>query len=114
MAGKGQPKTGGRKKGTPNKITRDIREAILDAFEKGGKLRWKNPKTNKYQTLTCPGGVEYLQSMMISHPEQFLTLLGKVLPTTIQGPDGGPVEFKEIKVIAVPANKDKDASRRAA
>ena len=27
---KGQPKTGGREKGTPNKVTRTIRESIFD------------------------------------------------------------------------------------
>jgi hypothetical protein len=29
MAGKGAPKTGGRRKGTPNKLTTDLKEAIL-------------------------------------------------------------------------------------
>ena len=28
MAGKGRPKTGGRKKGTPNKVTADFRETV--------------------------------------------------------------------------------------
>ncbi len=35
MAGKGQPKTGGRKKGTPNQINREIRELIREALDKG-------------------------------------------------------------------------------
>ncbi len=38
MAAKGQPKTGGRKKGTPNKTTKTVREAIgslLDAYMNG-------------------------------------------------------------------------------
>ena len=30
MAGKGDPKTGGRKKGTPNKTTADIKAAFRD------------------------------------------------------------------------------------
>ena len=112
-----KPKGSGRKKGTPNKLTRDVKEAILEAFQKGGKLRWKNPKTGLYETITCPGGVEYLQSMMISHPEQFLTLLGKLLPLQLTGEGGGPVEFQEVKIIAVPANKDtkaKDAKKQRA
>ena len=104
-----KPKGSGRKKGTPNKVTRDVKEAVLEAFEKGGKLRWRNPKTGKYSTITCPGGVEYLQGMMISHPEQFLTLLGRILPTQITGPDGGPIEFQEVQIIAVPANGGKQA-----
>lgn len=36
MAGKGQPKTGGRQPGTPNKITRIMRDEWLEAYEKRG------------------------------------------------------------------------------
>ncbi len=35
MAGKGQPQTGGRNKGTPNQLNRDIRELIREALDKG-------------------------------------------------------------------------------
>ena len=35
---KGIPKTGGRQKGTPNKITTDVRQGILDAAEKLGGI----------------------------------------------------------------------------
>ena len=38
MAGPGQPKTGGREKGTQNKATAAVKEAIVAAFnEVGGK-----------------------------------------------------------------------------
>ena len=33
MAGKGRPKTGGRQKGTPNKVRNTLREKILDFAE---------------------------------------------------------------------------------
>jgi hypothetical protein len=58
MAGKGQPKTGGRRKGTPNKLTRDLKEAILLAGE----------------------------MLSITNSSAYAALLGKVLPSTIQGP----------------------------
>lgn len=66
MAGrpKGLPRTGGRKAGTPNKLTRTIKEAIEDAFEE-------------------VGAAKYLAQMAKEQPAAFLTLLGKVLPTQV-------------------------------
>jgi hypothetical protein len=63
MAGKpkGLPKTGGRAKGTPNKVTKTIREAIEASFEQ-------------------VGGADYLARMAILEPASYMTLLGKVLP----------------------------------
>jgi len=63
MAGrpKGIPKTGGRAKGTQNKVTKTIREAIEASFEQ-------------------VGGAEYLALMAIKEPASYMTLLGKVLP----------------------------------
>ncbi len=60
------PKRGpGRPKGVPNKITKDIRGAIREAFDKAG-------------------GVDYLVSVAKSKPEVFCGLIGKVLPTDIK------------------------------
>lgn len=63
MAGrpKGIPKTGGRAKGTQNKVTKTIREAIEASFE-------------------TVGGADYLARMAILEPASYMTLLGKVLP----------------------------------
>jgi hypothetical protein len=63
MAGrpKGTPKTGGRKKGTPNQTTKTLREAIEASFDK-------------------VGGAEYLAKMAIEQPSAYMTLLGKILP----------------------------------
>ena len=61
-------KAGGRQKGTPNKITKTIREAILESFEN-------------------LGGSEYLERMARIEPVAYMTLLGKVLPTQLTGLD---------------------------
>lgn len=68
-----KPKTGGRIKGTPNKATAALKDMILNA-------------------LDGAGGVEYLQRQANESPGAFLSLIGKVLPTTITGPNGGAVQ----------------------
>lgn len=70
---KGLPKTGGRQKGTPNKLTISLKSAILEAAEAaGGK----------------GGTVGYLTKQAKENPAAFMSLLGKVLPTQIgQDPD---------------------------
>lgn len=74
MAGKpkGAPKTGGRQKGTPNKVTGQLKEMILEALDKAG-------------------GVEYLLGQAHDNPTAFLTLVGKVLPMTVSGDPDNPV-----------------------
>ena len=62
-------KTGGRVKGTPNKLTADIRSAIETAFHH-------------------VGGAEYLQRIAKTEPAVFCGLLGKVLPTQMQHSGG--------------------------
>lgn len=68
MAGrpKGGPKFGGRQKGTPNKITADVKAMVLEALDKAG-------------------GVGYLVEQSHSNPTAFMTLVGKVLPMTVTG-----------------------------
>lgn len=65
-------KTGGRTKGTPNKTTAQVKEAILRAFDK-------------------VGGAAYLEKVATEDPKTFCTLLGRVLPTEITAPEGGAV-----------------------
>jgi hypothetical protein len=60
----GQPKTGGRQKGTPNKINAPLKEMILGA-------------------LSAVGGTDYLAKQALDNPASFLALIGKVLPTTL-------------------------------
>jgi hypothetical protein len=59
-------KTGGRTKGTPNKTTKALKEMILGALDQAG-------------------GESYLLQQAQENPNAFLTLVGKVLPTTLSG-----------------------------
>lgn len=73
MAGHGSPKgvkQGGRKRGTPNKITSDIKEMIIGA-------------------LKAKGGQQYLERAAEKNMRAFLALVGKVLPMQITGEGGG-------------------------
>lgn len=56
-----KPKTGGRKRGTPNKVTKDLKDMILGALE-------------------AAGGEKYLKTQAKESPAAFLGLVGKVLP----------------------------------
>jgi hypothetical protein len=69
---KGTPKTGGRKKGTPNKISSALKDAILQAAENAGGE---------------DGIVGYLVVQALNNPSAFMSLLGKVLPMTIGDTD---------------------------
>jgi hypothetical protein len=64
----------GRVKGTPNKTTKALKEAILAAFEE-------------------VGAETYLATVARENPKVFCALLSRVLPMTISGEDGGPVRF---------------------
>ena len=57
-------KTGGRKAGTPNKISASVKEAILKAFDEAG-------------------GQSYLAQVARENPAVFCQLLGKVLPMQV-------------------------------
>jgi len=65
----------GRQKGVPNKLSRELRDMILLA-------------------LDAARGVEYLHRQADTSPAAFLTLLGKMLPTTLSGGDGSPLVIK--------------------
>ena len=72
---KGLPKTGGRQKGTPNKVTADLKTAIIGAFE-------------------AKGGQQYLEDVAENDPRTFCALLSKVLPMQIQGDEEKPLNVK--------------------
>jgi hypothetical protein len=79
-AGKGRPK------GAPNKITADLKRAILQAAEAAGKEG---------------GTVGYLTTQATANPASFLTLLGKVLPTTVAGDPDNPLQtITRIELVA--------------
>lgn len=59
-------KTGGRQKGTPNKISGQLKDLILKALELAGGEG---------------GAVEYLKQQAKANPSAFLSLVGRTLPT---------------------------------
>lgn len=68
-AGKGRPK------GTPNKVTRQVKDMVVKALEQAGGVAYlvrcaKDPKT----------------------AGAFLTLVGKTMPLQVTGEGGGPVQ----------------------
>jgi hypothetical protein len=83
---KGSPKTGGRKKGTSNKFTKNVREAILAAFEEAG-------------------GVDYLRRVAKEDPKTFCTLLGKTMSTVVAGDEDKP------RVLGVTIDRPPDETR---
>lgn len=72
VAGKRGP---GRPKGSVNRITKTLREMILEA-------------------LDGAGGVEYLKEQARDNPDQFLALLGKIIPLQVSGESGGPIRIE--------------------
>lgn len=83
---KGQ-RFGGRVKGTPNKVTADLRRVILEALEAAG-----GPD----------GSLGYLKKQAETNPTSFMTLVGKVLPTQVTGDGGGPVISRVEFVVVDP------------
>lgn len=97
MASKVQSKTGkplppnagkGRPKGTPNKTTALLKDAILKAAEQAG-----NKVGNE-------GLVSYLEQQALENPGPFMALLGKVLPMQVTGADDGPLRVVIQKGLA--------------
>jgi hypothetical protein len=69
------PRAGaGRPKNAKNKLTREVKQMILDA-------------------LAAAGGVKYLTKQATANPKAFLTLVGKVLPLQVTGEGGGPIQI---------------------
>lgn len=83
MAKGGKRVGAGRKPGVPNKITTDVRNAIVEAFE-------------------LAGGVQYLQSLVATDPKAFCTLLGKTVPTMVGGDANNPLQLlSKVEVVFV-------------
>lgn len=71
-------KTGGRKPGSVNKTTKELKEMILQALDESG-------------------GIEYLKQSAIDNPASFLTLLGKILPMQVAGDPEAPFYVAHIE-----------------
>lgn len=75
MAAKGQPKSGGRKKGVLNHNTTELKDMIL-------------------QALNLEDGIEYLRQQAREEPKSFMLLLGRVLPLQVNGKVEGSMTIK--------------------
>lgn len=76
----------GRKKGSPNKTTVQLKDAILNAFAE-------------------VGGEKYLVRLAKEDPRTFCMLLGKVLPATLAGDPDEPVRIVPVlNINGVPFN----------
>lgn len=91
-------RTIGRAKGTPNKLTVSVREAVERAFEK-------------------LGGASYLEHVGRTDPRTFCALLSKLLPTKLANADGSPLlaaltELTDAQLEARTARALADAQRQ--
>ncbi|MES1993153.1 MAG: hypothetical protein V4457_06005 [Pseudomonadota bacterium] len=77
--GKPRPAKSGRRKGTPNKVTGDLREMILGA-------------------LAGAGGEDYLRRQAKANPSAFMALIGRTLPKDIKL--GGGLKL-EVNLVGV-------------
>ena len=66
---------GGRHKGVPNKFNADLRNMILTA-------------------LSAHGGAKYLIKQADKNPIAFMSLLGRILPTTVQTDPNAPLQMQ--------------------
>lgn len=62
-------KTGGRKKGTPNKVSAQLKDMILQALEEAHE----------------DGAVAYLKEQAGKSPTAFISLVGRILPMQLNG-----------------------------
>jgi hypothetical protein len=82
MGGRTKTSGQGRPKGAQNKTTKALKDMILGALDQAG-------------------GESYLLQQARENPNAFLTLVGKVLPTTLAGDPNNPVTVTTIKRVIV-------------
>lgn len=68
MAGAGQPRTGGRKPGTPNRVTKLMREAWIEAFDRRGGVEY----------LLKLDDAEFVKGLVKMIPSEVSARLGEV------------------------------------
>lgn len=86
----GHAKVGGRKKGTKNAFTRDMKEAVLSAFNELGGKDWL---------------VKMGKSRLPADKRAMLGVFARMLPMELTGKDGGPIETKSSVQVYLPDNK---------
>ena len=91
----GDPKLGGRKCGTPNRMTTILKDAILQAAteEGGGNI------------------VTYLRQQVREQPGPFLALLGRVLPLQLQNDRDNPRLITQINYVITDPKEPNQAHR---
>ena len=78
-----KPASSGRKKGTPNRTTRVLKELIFTAMDMvGSDGKGKDEAAG------------YLARVADAQPELFIPLLIKMLPYSLAGAGGGPVQIE--------------------
>lgn len=80
------PPRRGRPKGSQNKTTSLIKEMVLGALDKAG-------------------GEAYLLDQSRTNPTAFMTLLGRIMPTQVVGPNDGPVQVQQVERVIVRPKK---------
>jgi hypothetical protein len=74
-------KVAGRVAGTPNKVTKELKDMIQGALEQAG-------------------GQAYLYQQALENPTAFMALIGKILPKDVKaeitGKDGGPLKYDQV------------------
>jgi len=68
---------GGRQAGTPNKVTNELKEMVLEALDRAG-------------------GVAYLKKQASANPAAFLSLVGKLLPREIRPEESGRLTIGDL------------------
>lgn len=76
--GKPRPQNSGRKKGSGNKVTADIRDMIRSALDK-------------------VGGQDYLTKQAVDNPTAFMTLIGKVVPAEVNANVTGALTIEIVR-----------------
>lgn len=77
-----EPGNPGRPKGTPNKLTRTVREVVLDTFNK----IQLDPKHN-------------LESFAKANPKEFYQIAAKLIPTEVTATVEGSITIPQINII---------------
>jgi len=79
----------GRKPGTPNKVSKLLKDAVLLAAEQVGFITYKHDKKGKLvvSATGVDGLAGYLKYLAINEPRSFAVLLGRVLPMQVTLPD---------------------------
>lgn len=79
--GKGNP---GKPKGATNKITKEVKQMVIDALDGAGGVDYLMERANDPKTASA-----------------FLTLVGKVLPLQVQGDLENPIGITVIERVIV-------------